>query len=95
MLLTVQGAARWAGTLVQCFMGDRELSGQCDWSIVSSVRGRGGTGICKECGWYPEQLMESSVDGFRNWSSVLRAVGNLWRVLGRGESIPGACGVLT
>ena len=60
MLLTVQGAARWAGTVAQCFKGDRELSGQCDWSIVSSVRGRGGTGICKECGWYPEQLMESS-----------------------------------
>ena len=45
---------------MQCFMGDRELSGQCDWSIVSSVRGKGGRGICKECGWYPEQLMESS-----------------------------------
>ena len=60
MLLTVQGAARWAGTVVQRFMGDRELSGQCDCSIVSSVRDRGGRGICKECGWYSEQLMESS-----------------------------------
>ena len=57
-VLTVQGAAKWACTVVRCFMGDRELSGQCDWSVVSSVRGRGGRGICKE--WYPEQLMESS-----------------------------------
>lgn len=35
-------------------------SGLCDWSILSSVRARGGRGICKECGWYPEPLVESS-----------------------------------
>lgn len=33
------------------------------------------------------------VDGFRNWNSI--TVGNRWRVLSRGESIPGACGILT
>jgi len=33
--------------VAQCFTGDRELSGQCDWSIVSNVRGRDGTGICR------------------------------------------------
>ena len=57
MLLTVQGAARWVGTVAQCFTGDRELSGQCDWSIVSNVRGRDGTGICRV--W----LVPRAVDG--------------------------------